>query len=166
MSFLFPLQKFRSSIPKEPVKEQIDEEDAKAIVPPLETFFRVETDDRARHFFDTIQPQDLLLCRVKEKTRDFTTFFYVRLLYCGFGSDLGCDQKCARYLAELLRICSGIWKVKIYSRFEDQVFLSLRRTFASCSTLRWWRRGLRFCAGSQEGKSKAFGRHETRCCEE
>jgi hypothetical protein len=69
---------FRSSSKKGGAKESTDEqEDAKAIVPPLETFFRVESEERARHFFDTVQPQDLLLCRVTHKKQSFSRFYSI-----------------------------------------------------------------------------------------
>ena len=41
-----------------------DPSEATAIVPPLETFFKVHDDDRERHFFDLLEPFDLLFCRV------------------------------------------------------------------------------------------------------
>ena len=71
----------RSSSKKGAAKESTDEqEDAKAIVPPLETFFRVESEERARHFFDTVQPQDLLLCRVTHKKTILLTFLFDLIL--------------------------------------------------------------------------------------
>ena len=38
-----------------------DPSEAAAIVPPLESFFKVNEDDRERHFFDLLEPFDLLL---------------------------------------------------------------------------------------------------------
>ena len=78
LSFLFFPENllFRSSSKKGAAKEPTDEqEDAKAIVPPLETFFRVESEERARHFFDTVQPQDLLLCRVTHTKSNLSHVF-------------------------------------------------------------------------------------------
>ena len=45
-------------------EDTTDPSEASAIVPPLETFFKVHDDDRERHFFDLLEPFDLLLCRV------------------------------------------------------------------------------------------------------
>ena len=50
-----------------------DPSEAAAIVPPLESFFKVNEDDRERHFFDLLEPFDLLLCRVW--VNGFKTFY-------------------------------------------------------------------------------------------
>ena len=40
------------------------EVDATALLPPIETFMKVDQDDRASHFFDVVSTFDILLCRV------------------------------------------------------------------------------------------------------
>ena len=45
-------------------KKDTSEVDAIALLPPIETFMKVDQDDRASHFFDVVSTFDVLLCRV------------------------------------------------------------------------------------------------------
>ena len=45
-------------------KKDTSEVDATALLPPIETFMKVDQDDRASHFFDVVSTFDILLCRV------------------------------------------------------------------------------------------------------
>jgi len=47
--------------------EEVNQDDARAIIPPIETFYRINEDNRTRHFFDMVEPGDVLLCRISAK---------------------------------------------------------------------------------------------------
>ena len=65
--FFLILQNRQNEQQKRESCEEVNQDDARAIIPPIETFYRINEDNRTRHFFDMVEPGDVLLCRVKSK---------------------------------------------------------------------------------------------------
>ena len=88
-------------------KEDTSEVDAAALLPPIETFMKVDQDDRASHFFDVVSTFDILLCRVIISLTLWVTFvilFHINSDQC---------QKCKRIVDACPWIRSSNGQIKI-----------------------------------------------------
>ena len=63
----FLISRNREKVEKTPKEESDSNEvdSSKALMPPLECFYRNAEEDRRNHFFDLVQVNDTVLCRVR-----------------------------------------------------------------------------------------------------